>query len=76
MFEAVHIHTRVAPEGRLRVDMPSGLPPNSEVDVTVSMRPHREFDREEWEAHVDRIAGSIPDLEAPERWPDRDVEPL
>lgn len=77
MFETVHLHTRVEADGNLKVELPSGLPPNSEVDVTVSVRPRRTFaSREEWEAHVDRIAGSIPYLEAPQRSIGRNIEPL
>lgn len=68
---------RVGEDGNLRVDLPSGLPPDSEIDVTVSVRPRLTFaTQEEWEAHVDRIAGSIPDLERPEQLPVREIEPL
>ncbi len=77
MFETVTLHTRVENDGKLRVELPSGLPPDSEVDVTVSVRARKTFaDRAAWEAHVDRIAGSVPDLQRPDQSPIDEIEPL
>lgn len=76
MFETVHLHARTEADGHLRLDLPLDLPADSEVTVTVATPPHPGFDRAEWEAHVDRIAGSIPDLEEPKRHPPREVEAL
>ncbi len=65
MFDSVRIQARVSADGHLHLDLPIDLPPDSEVEVTVATSTYPVFDRAEWEAHVDRIAGSIPDLEAP-----------
>ena len=76
MFETVSFNAKMGADGHLRVDVPLDLPPDSELRVTVLAGPRRAFDREEWEAHVDRIAGSIPDLERPEQGELREIEPL
>lgn len=77
MFETAVIHTRVASDGRVHIDYPVSLPPDSEVRITIVSRPRIKFANEaEWQAHVDRIAGSIPDLEVPDQLDLRDVEPL
>jgi hypothetical protein len=74
MFETVHLNARTEADGHLRLDVPLDLPAESEVTVTVRVRP--EFDRAEWEAHLNRVVGSIPDIEAPERSLPREIDPL
>lgn len=76
MFDTL-IHTKVARDGKVRLELPSSLPPDSEVDVTVSVRVRRRFaDAAEWRAHVDKVAGSVPDIKRPEPWELTEVPPL
>ena len=47
------------------------------MDGVLSAGPKRTFaTREEWEVHARRVIGSIPDIERPEPWPMREIEPL
>lgn len=76
MFETVSLQARTDDDGHLRLDLPLDLPPNSAVHLLVTA-PKRTFaNREEWEADAERIVGSIPDIERPEQWPIREIEPL
>jgi hypothetical protein len=77
MFETVSVEATVDADGHVRVDLPVDLAPGRSVRVTVAEGPKVRFaTREEWEAHVDRIAGSIPDLERPDQGTLREIEPL
>jgi len=76
-MEVAHIHTQVESDGKIRLELAVPLDPGSDVEVSVSASPRLTFaTKEAWQAHVDRIAGSIPDLERPPQGTLRPVEPL
>lgn len=56
--------------GVLHVPFPEGTP------VKVRAKKLAEYTREEWVTLVHAVAGSIPDLEIPERSMSRAIEPL
>jgi hypothetical protein len=77
MFEPVSVWVKVAADGKVHLELPSDLPPNSEVEATVTLRPRLRFSTDgDWRRFLDDLYGSIPDLQRPAQPPVDAIEPL